>query len=340
MKPAINNHVNTANLKNGMLFTITISMVIMLSASRKAYGQDALFSQFYANPLYLNPAFAGAERCTRVIFNYRNQPFPSFGTFSTYSFSADTYSESLSGGLGINLVHDRQAGLLSNTQAGLFYAWHGRLSREWYVNLGMQASWINFRMHTENLVFPDQYNPLGPGNNLSGETPGDAMSVHKADFSAGVLVYNEQFYAGAAVHHVNQPTIDIFSDATLAPKYTLMAGYDYVPGGRRTGGERISFSPNLIAQSQSGFLRLNYGMYAHLNNLTAGVWLRHNLEHANSLIFTFGLKQVNYSIGYSYDYSLSGFSAPGGGAHELGVLLNFNCKDPNTKYRILNCPTF
>ncbi|TVQ14452.1 MAG: type IX secretion system membrane protein PorP/SprF [Bacteroidetes bacterium] len=341
VKPVSKYYVNTANLKNGMLLTISLYVVILLSAGRKAYGQDALFSQFYANPLYLNPAFAGADRCTRVIFNYRNQPFPTFGTFSTYSFSADTYLERVSGGLGVNLIHDQQAGLLSHTQAGIFYAWQGRLSRDWYINLGMQVSYINFRMNTENLVFPDQHNPFGQGYNLSGESLNDAMSSHNADFSTGVLVYNDRFYAGLAIHHLSQPSIDIFSDENLSSKYSIMMGYDYVPGGRRrTGEERISFSPNIITQSQSGFLRFNYGMYAHLSNLTAGVWFRHNLQHPNSLIFTVGLKQVNYSIGYSYDYSLSGFSTPGGGAHELGVLLNFNCSGTNMKYRILNCPSF
>ncbi len=324
-----------------MLFTITIFMVIILSVSKKASGQDALFSQFYANPLYLNPAFAGAKGCTRVIFNYRNQPFPSFGTFSTYSFSADTYSESLSGGLGVNLIHDSQAGLLSHSQAGLFYAWQGRFSREWYIHLGLQASWINFRLRSENLVFPDQYNPFGHHNHVSGETLPDDMSHHNADFSTGILVYNEQFYAGAAVHHLSQPSVDIFSDQALTRKYSFMLGYDFAPqDGRRTGKKSISFSPNLIAQAQAGFFRLNYGMYAHQSNLTAGVWFRHNFEHPNSLIFTFGIKQVNYSIGYSYDYSLSGFSAADGGAHELSVLLNFNCPASDRKYRILNCPTF
>lgn len=323
-----------------MLFTITIFMVIVLSVSKKASGQDALFSQFYANPLYLNPAFAGTKRCTRVIFNYRNQPFPSFGTFSTYSFSADTYSGSLSGGLGVNLVHDSQAGLLSHTQAGLFYAWQGRLSREWNISLGLQASWINYRLRSENLVFPDQYNPFGQGNNISGETLPDDMSRHRADFSTGILVYNEQFYAGASVHHLGEPSVDIYSDQSLARKYSVMLGYDYVPGGRRRGRENLSFSPNLIAQGQAGFFRLNYGMYAQMSQLTAGVWFRHNFEHPNSLIFTLGIKQVNYAIGYSYDYSLSGFSAATGGAHELGVLLNFNCPAPDRKYRILNCPTF
>ncbi len=324
-----------------MYITLSLLVVVLFSVSQKSYGLDPVFSQFYANPLYLNPAFAGARQCTRVILNYRNHPFPSFGTFSTYSFSADTYSPKLAGGIGLNIIHDSQAGLLSHSQAGAFYAWQGRLSRDWNISLGIQASWINYRLQANNLVFPDQYNPYGSPNNQSGETLDHAFSHHNADFSTGLLVYNQRFYAGASVHHLSKPSIDVFTEYDLSRKYTLMMGYDIAPPhlqNTQSGG--VSFSPNIIIQSQSDYLRLNLGMYAHLAMLTAGLWYRHSFQHQNSLIFTFGVKQVNYAIGYSYDHSLSGFSANGSGAHEIGVLLNFNCPVSERKYRILNCPTF
>jgi len=52
-------------------------------------AQDAHFSQFYANPLHLNPAFTGSENCPRVALGYRNQ-WPALGpTYVTYSASYD-----------------------------------------------------------------------------------------------------------------------------------------------------------------------------------------------------------------------------------------------------------
>jgi hypothetical protein len=33
-------------------------------------AQDPQFTQFYANPMYLNPAFAGTARCPRICMNY------------------------------------------------------------------------------------------------------------------------------------------------------------------------------------------------------------------------------------------------------------------------------
>ena len=63
-------------------------------------GQDPHFTQYYANPLYLNPAFAGSDICPRFSMNYRNQ-FPNFGAYQTYSASYDQYVDAVKGGLGM-----------------------------------------------------------------------------------------------------------------------------------------------------------------------------------------------------------------------------------------------
>ena len=55
-----------------LLFAVAFFTSIDLKA------QDPAFSQFYANPLYLNPAFAGAapKGAPRTNLNYRDQcPF-------------------------------------------------------------------------------------------------------------------------------------------------------------------------------------------------------------------------------------------------------------------------
>ena len=71
------------------------------------YAQDPEFSQFYANPLYLNPALAGVTVCPKVNANYRNQ-WPAIGkAFITYNASYDQYVSFLHGGLGLVITADR-----------------------------------------------------------------------------------------------------------------------------------------------------------------------------------------------------------------------------------------
>ena len=61
-------------LKNSGLSGILLFVLILLMGnSLQVKGQDPEFSQFYANPIYLNPAFTGTSALPRVVVNYRNQ---------------------------------------------------------------------------------------------------------------------------------------------------------------------------------------------------------------------------------------------------------------------------
>ena len=61
------------NLKNKLFMLNRFLAMILLLTAGSAYAQDPEFTQFYANPLYLNPAFAGSSHCPRMNLNYRNQ---------------------------------------------------------------------------------------------------------------------------------------------------------------------------------------------------------------------------------------------------------------------------
>ena len=54
----------------------TLFAIVLLSEI-KIFAQDPIFTQFYSNPVYLNPAFTGSNKCPRIVSNYRNQ-WPSF----------------------------------------------------------------------------------------------------------------------------------------------------------------------------------------------------------------------------------------------------------------------
>src|ERR1035441_5764055 len=84
-----------------LLLVLIFGMITVLSMA-----QDPEFSQFYAAPLYLNPAFAGSVRCPRITLNYRDQWPAMPGTFVTYAVSYDQYVSSLNGGIGLLVWND------------------------------------------------------------------------------------------------------------------------------------------------------------------------------------------------------------------------------------------
>ncbi len=324
---------------------IDLILIFFLAAnSLPAHGQDAIFSQFFSAPVYLNPAFAGTGQCPRLVFNYRNQPWPDFGTFSTYNFSFDRAVDALRGGLGVLLTSDHQGGLLMRNHISAIYSLHLRLTRDFYLNFGVQAGYLRNDLNWDRLIFADQFDTGTGIINPQTEPPPDKTWRHAADFGAGVLLFNERFYGGAAIHHLTRPNQSFFGHNQPLPlKITAHAGM-HIPiiqkSSTTSPTEQFFLSPNVIYQNQGAHHRLNYGIYAGISQFVAGVWLRQDLNLPETLIFMIGLNPGNYRVAYSYDHSLSGFSGIFNGTHEISVLLNLHCNAKKQRYRILNCPSF
>ena len=135
-------------------------MVFLMFMALSAVGQDPEFTQFYANPLYLNPAFAGSSRCPRVNINYRNQWPALTGTFVTYSASYDQHFEGLGGGLGLLVLNDKAGeGTLSTTNMSLIYSYQLNVTREFSIRTGMQGTFVQKKLDWDKLTFPDMIDP-------------------------------------------------------------------------------------------------------------------------------------------------------------------------------------
>ena len=126
-----------------------LSLLILIGFKNEVKAQDPAFSQFFANPLYLNPAMAGSANCPRLSLNHRNQ-WPSLkGAYLTTSFSYDKGVELLHGGIGLQVLNDMQGeGALSNTQISAIYSYQLQINENITLLTGLQALtnkelWIN-----------------------------------------------------------------------------------------------------------------------------------------------------------------------------------------------------
>jgi len=113
-----------SSMKEWTVSRAVLGLVLCVFASFTAIAQDPQFTQFYANPLYLNPAFAGTARCPRVTMNYRNQWPALTGTFVTTSASYDQHVDGLMGGLGFLVTNDQAGkGTLNTTTVSGIYSY-------------------------------------------------------------------------------------------------------------------------------------------------------------------------------------------------------------------------
>jgi type IX secretion system PorP/SprF family membrane protein len=309
---------------------LPIFVVAVFCSDIKA--QDPQFTQFYANPLYLNPAFAGTARCPRICMNYRNQWPNLSGNYVTYSFSGDLHLDPLAGGLGILVTTDDQArGTLKTTNASLIYAYQAVVSREFSLKFGLQATYLQKSLDSRNLHFGDMIDPRrGFVWNTQEAIP--SPNKRNADFSAGMLGYSKNYFFGFAAHHITQPDEGLLGSSSLPVKFT---GHGGAIISLERGNESY-LSPNILFQAQQRFTQLNLGLYYVKGPFVAGLWYR----NADAVIALVGIQNDNFKFGYSYDVTVSKLAGNTAGSHEISVQVQFECKAKRKKYRTISCPSF
>jgi type IX secretion system PorP/SprF family membrane protein len=331
-----------------ILFVLTVVTVILFS--NKGNAQDAEFSQFYANPLYLNPALSGAEICPRAVANYRNQ-WPGLAkSYVTYNASFDQYIDKLHGGIGVLLNVDNAGdGILKTTQASLIYAFSLRASENLFINMAIQGTFYQKSLDWNLLQFGDQIeDPQDGFSKQTGETPPDNTSVVVPDFSAGVVFgWKGILHGGVAVHHLTEPELAFYkqNENTLPMKITGHMGVNINLEGGGMGFAEDSeptfyIAPNILYQQQGDFHQLNAGVYIIRLPIVLGTWFRHNFENADAVIMLVGINYQNLKIGYSYDITLSKLKSNTGGAHEVSLAWQFNCIEKRRKLHAIKAPGF
>ena len=77
-------------MKINILYSTVLLALFLVLNIFNARSQDPTFTQFYSNPVYLNPALAGSSGCPRIALNYRTEWPGLSGNYVTYSAAFDT----------------------------------------------------------------------------------------------------------------------------------------------------------------------------------------------------------------------------------------------------------
>jgi len=308
-------------------------------------SQDAFFSQFYANRLYLNPAWAGIGNEKRAFLNYRNQ-YPGIGSiFKTYTVSYDENIEALHGGVGFSLSNDIQgSGAISQLSFSAMYSYLFKAGRFLSLAGGLQASGISRSVNASGFLFGDQYDPSSgapiQGNGL--EHFGNISKIFP-DFSTGIAAFYKNSYAGVSMFHLLKPyqTESSLPESRLSRKFTLFAG-TYIPVyEKRLGKEVLQLNPNIIYIQQKNLSQLVYGLETlYKEKYVSGIWIRQNLGlKYSAIIFSIGLAIENIRLRYSYDaqFSKPSVQLPRLGSHEISMIIAFG-EDKKNKHKAIKCP--
>ncbi len=322
-----------------------------------AMAQDPQFTQFYANPLYHNPAFAGSAHKGRVIGNYRNQ-WPTIpGAFVTYSASVDNYFRKYNSGAGLILTADRTgSGRLVSLGAGAQYAYELPLSRTFAVRAGFEFGMKQRSLDYNSLIWRDQLNPNGQNSPGTGDQT--RFRPHNAaafDASSGLLLYSKRFWTGFSAMHLNQPNVSLIAETNrILTRFVFTSGYNIPLSSARSGMHNNhevvkSLTPAVLYKRQGNFQQLDAGAYLNIQPLVIGAWYRGipvlktptgGLSQ-DAVAILIGLKTNMYSVGYSYDLTINQIGPGTGGAHELSISYEFDTGKPfRKKHTAIPCPKF
>lgn len=318
-------------------------------------AQDPQFSQYYAAPLYLNPAFTGTTLDHRFIANYRNQWPNAARGFVTYAFSYDYNLYQYNSGVGFLATVD-QAGTagMQSSQFNFLYSYKWNLSSQWVVSAGLNFGYAFRTIDMNKLIFGDQL-MFDSNGNVPTDDPAlfNLNTARYFDFHAGGLIYNKNIWLGFAASHLNTPNQSLLDQEALIPIKTSLHGGVRIPlYNGPFERDRVSvLSPSFVYKHQGRFDQLDLGVHFLYDPVMLGIWYRgipvqqnakDNLSQ-DAVVVVLGFQFEKLEIGYSYDFTVSELGPGSGGSHEVSVkyLLDIQMQTKTKKKdKFIPCPSF
>jgi len=330
-----------------------ILLFIFIVTGLNTFAQDPHFSQFYASPLTLNPAFAGKfDGIVRVGGNYRNQ-WPTINrAFNTTTLAVDfpimqnSIGMNDTWGVGIKGFSGQSANCaVKFNYASVGTAFHKGLDEDGYhqVGVGFQATYANMLINVSSLKFADQLTPSGFTGTTDELFTNTSLQNNYVDVNAGIL-YNgsttdrNNFYAGISMYHLNRPKQQFTGTYfILNPRVTFHGG-TYFPAGESS---TIHISGLYSTQGKATETLIGGAYQFTVANDTeyptsfyVGSWMRFN----DAVIPYVGLEYRSLRFGLTYDSNTSSLKTASNGRGGIELSLIYIKKAPES--RGISCPKF
>ena len=289
-------------------------------------AQDIQLTQFYAQPIYLNPAFAGDNVCSRFSLTYRNQWRGLGEAYITKMAAFDHAFTRANMGVGVLFAQDEAgAGGLRTTVINPVVSYEARIDKFTAVRFGLQPGITMKSININRLIFGDQIY-RGGGVATVEQVP---QTRTYFDMGAGAIFSKYNYWVGVSAFHLNMPNESMYGSlfGRLPVKYSIHAGakFDLNPDERDENLKRY-ITPVFHYRGQKKFDQVDIGFYYTKSFFTLGAWYRgipglkaYQPGYANhdAIALVFGMQAKKIRIGYSYDNTLSDLVGISKGAHEV-----------------------
>ena len=346
---------------NTLLFFLAVFSFTTLSA------QDKLFTQAFAHPVDLNPAFAGAiDGRYRVTIAYRDQwrsivesPYTTMGVYGDVKITLPDQEDDFFGG-GFSLISDRTAIFNVNQNSmSLYGSYHKALNRDLkqYLSGGLYIGIVQRNLNYEDIYFNDQFNGLDeyalgtaeilPANNFAFADIGAGITYSSSLGQYGGLNIGiaMDHLPGSSISFYNHSVVtdEEYPDAKIDRKLTAVLALELATN------EYVSFMPRILWQQEgphkmlagTALVKFDISNY-NSSALNLGGGMRFNQTRVDGFKPSSAYVMMAYEvsgllIGLSHDIQMGGLGSvdPGKGAFEFSLSFTGHYENEDSM-----CPSF
>ncbi|MBL4754342.1 MAG: PorP/SprF family type IX secretion system membrane protein [Flavobacteriales bacterium] len=343
----------TRKLKH-LLGIAALSIVLASSAN----AQDVHFSQFYETPLFMNPSNAGFfNGDIRAIVNYRNQWASIGNPYTTSMFSVDgrIFKNKINKvllGAGLTVFTDKAGkSEFGTTQVLGALTAIVKLSDKHKLSAGFNGGFAQKGIKNSDLQWGNQYdNTSGTFNSSFDPNEGNALLTENtsyADFGGGIswsfntrpsnMTANDRISAdfGIELFHLNQPNQKFYLNnvETLHSKLVIH-GKTYI-GIKNT---TLAIIPTFLMYQQKSLQEIIVGSMLRYTLSEESKYTGFIKESAvlvgghyrlgDAFISSIYFEVSSFSVGISYDFTLSDLATSAGSTGGIEISLRFINSNP------------
>ncbi len=331
----------------------TLTFIILLLVGVNVAAQDVHFSQFWNNPIHVNPALTGVIPADlRLATTYRNQWASVASPYKTFAFSGDYRFKSKGAtaiGTGLHVHRDLAGDVnLSTTNVQVAISSIVDVGDHSEISLGLKGGFLQKSINTGNMRWGSQYQAGSYNANIDPNENGFNFTPSmKADVSAGIawiyhssdryITANDNFNAqvGLAFNHINRPKT-AWTEGTTDTLYSNFTFYSHLQIG--IPNSNMSIVPGMLGMFQGpsreisagALLKVEMQNASKITGFIKGAYISFGAyaRFGDAIIPATVLEFDQYSIGVSYDFNTSGLQEASEMKGGMEVSLKFRTPNP------------
>lgn len=285
-----------------------------------AFSQEqAIYSQYHAFPVLVNPGYTGFDNQHQFIASYRS-------TWTSFPEKPSTYTLMYNGPVGDKLalggaLFSDNAGKVSTTKLQINYAFRFQIKKI-RIGLGLSTEFLNRKADASLLN-----DPLVERNDDVVEGLVDGQQIFDASLG-GFAIYDDRLFFGLTLPNSIRTRLDEAPVAANSGSNSLLEHYIFQMGYKFNMEEQnFKLIPSITMRNiRDTPYQIDLNIQGRFldEKLIAGLTFRPGTSGA--AICMLGTKVSQFQLFYSYDLSLSNFQRYTGGSHEVSISYAFNRK--------------